>query len=253
MDRRQLSKSLISSIASYALLRTLFQKQAFADSIKPVTDHWLRELHDMSRDLRVGAVTPGGWQIKVEELFDRVSLEALLTRIDFERLAAAFEFPDRGVSTKEVAFPDLQGLPEGLAFHSKIFGMKKDRAIIPHGHRNMVSCHYVLKGEFRLRHYNRIADDSTHMIVEPTVDQRAIVGSHSAISDERNNVHWLTALSDSAFTYDVLVADLKGKRYEIDNIDPDGAEKIAGNRIRARKLAVDEALGKYGYDSHRHG
>jgi len=246
MNRRELSESLISGIASYALLRTLFQRQAFAASIKPLADPWLHGLHEMSRDLRGGALTPGEWQIKVNELFDRVSLEALLTRIDFERLVTGLELPDRGVNTRDVIFPELQGLPARLAFHSKVFGMKKDRAVIPHGHRNMVSCHYVLRGAFRLRQYNRVADDSTHLIIEPTIDQRALVGSHSAISDERNNVHWLIALTDESFTYDVLVTNLGDRKTEINNIDPDGAEKVAGNRLRARKLSVDEALGKYG-------
>src|SRR5581483_6184627 len=113
------------------------------------------------------------------------------------------------------------------------------QACIPwQGLRNMVSCHYVLKGAFHLRHYDRLEDDATHMVIEPTVDQLVRAGSHSAISDEKNNVHWLIAESDEAFTYDVLIADLAGKKYEIDNIDPDTAEKVAGDRVRVRKLPV---------------
>jgi len=100
-----------------------------------------------------------------------------------------------------VNFPALAGLPEKVAFTSRVFGMQQDRAIIPHGHRNMVSCHYVLKGEFRLRSYDRIADDDTHMIIEPAVDELARPGSHSSISDERNNVHWLIAKTGPAFTF----------------------------------------------------
>jgi hypothetical protein len=115
---------------------------------------------------------------------------------------------------------------------------------------NMVSYHYVLKGEFRLRLFDRITDDGTHLVIEPTCDEHTTVASHPAISDERNNVQWLTALSDSAFTFDVLVADRGGKSYEADNIDPDAAEKIADNQIRARKLSVAEAPDKYGCDTH---
>ena len=39
---------------------------------------------------------------------------------------------------------------------------------------------------------------------------------------------------------------------EIDNIDPYTGETVAGNQLRVRKLSVDEALRKYGHDSH-HG
>jgi len=247
MTRREL---LIASIASYSLLRTLFTRDAFAASVKPVTDSWLEDLNEMSLDLQAGRITPLQWQGRIEALYDRVSLEDLLARIDFEKLTRGFEYPDLGVSTKWVSFPRLDGVPETLAFHSKIFGMKKDRAIIPHGHRNMVSCHYVIQGEFRVRHYDKIEEDGTHMIIEPTIDQLGRVGSHSSISEERNNIHWLRATTDTAFTYDVLIVDLKGNKWEVDNIDPYGAEKIAGSRLRVRKLPVAEALAKYGHESH---
>jgi hypothetical protein len=128
--------------------------------------------------------------------------------------------------------------------------MRRDRAIIPHGHKNMVSCHYVLKGEFRLRQYDKVGETDTHMIIVPTIDEVARAGSHSSISDERNNVHWLRATTDTAFTFDVLVVDLKGKPTGINNIDPDGAEKLSGHQLRVRKLPVGEALRKYGHDDH---
>lgn len=247
MDRREF---LIGTIASYSLLRALFTTDAFADSVKPVTTDWLKGLNEMSLDLEAGRITPSQWQAKISELFNRVSLEELLTRIDFHKLVQGFEYPDLGVNTKWVRFPRLDGVPETLAFHSKIFGMKKDRAIIPHGHRNMVSCHYVLQGELRLRHYDKIEEDGTHMVIEPTIDQLARAGSHSSISDEKNNIHWLRATTGTAFTYDVLIVDLKGEKWDVDNIDPYGAEKIADGRLRVRKLPLEEALRKYGHDSH---
>jgi hypothetical protein len=252
MNRRELIKSLAGSVASYALFRTLFARDAFAAEVRPITNSWLKSLHEMSMDLKAGKITPGQWQSKIEELYDRVEVGELLAAIDFDKLTRGFEYPDLGVSTKWVKFPELEGLPENVTFFSKIFGMRKDRAIIPHGHRNMVSCHYVLKGELRLRHYDKIEEDGTHMVLEPTVDQLAPVGSHSAVSDEKNNVHWLKATTETAFTYDVLVVDLNGRKWEVDNVDPDGAEKIAAGRLRVRKLPLEEALKKYGHDAQHH-
>ena len=250
MNRRDFSKTLIGSIASYALFRTLVTADAFADSVKPETDRWIRDLHEMSLDLMQSTITPGQWQAKIDELYSRVPLEDLLARIEFAKLSQGFELPDRGVNTKWVTFPKLDGLPQNLAFYGKVFGMRKDRAIIPHGHRNMVSCHYVLQGELRLRHYDKIEEDGTSMVIEQTVDQLARVGSHSSISEEKNNIHWLTATTDTAFTYDVLVVDLGGQKWDVDNIDPYAAEKVAGGRLRVRKLSVDDALAKYGLDTH---
>lgn len=250
MNRREFTKGLLGTLASYSLLETLVSRDLFADAIKPVVGHWVGGLHEMSRDLKTGTIAPAVWQAKVKELFDRVELSEMLRFIDFGKLIAGFEYPDLGVHTKQVPFPKLEGIPEDLAFYRKIFGMKKDRAIIPHGHKNMVSCHYVLQGEFHLRHYEKIKEDAGHMVIEPTIDQIAKVGSHSSISDEKNNIHWLKANTETAFTFDVLVVDLNGDKWDVDNIDPYSPEKIAGSRLRVRKLPLEEALAKYGHDMH---
>jgi hypothetical protein len=157
------------------------------------------------------------------------------------------------VSIKPVDFPKLHGLPPQYAFYKKIFGLKKGRAIIPHGHKNMVSAHLIIKGEFELKHYDKVEEDGGHMIIRPTIDKIAAVGSASSISDEKNNVHWFKTRSDYAFTFDVIMTNLDpqhGRPYEIDNIDPLTAEKLSGNLLRVRKLDVDEALKKYGKEMH---
>ncbi len=252
MNRREFAKSLLGTIASYSLLETLFTRDAFAGTVKPVTDHWVRDLNAMSLDLRSARIAPALWQAKVKELYDRIEPAELLAAIDFDKLTARFDFPDLGVNTRPVQFPRLDGIPEDLAFYGKVFGMRRDRAIIPHGHKNMVSCHYVLKGEFLLKQYDKVDETDSHMIIVPTIDEVARAGSHSSISDEKNNVHWLRATTETAFTFDVLVLDLKGKSADIENIDPYDAEKISGNLLRVKKLHVDEALHKYGHDTH-HG
>ena len=129
---------------------------------------------------------------------DRIALPELLATIDFDRLSAGFQYPDLGVSTRPVELPRLDGMPRDIVFVRKIFGMKKDRAIIPHGHRNMTSCHYVLKGELELKQYDKLEEDATHMVIEPTIHEIARAGSHSSISDEKNNIHWLRATTQTA-------------------------------------------------------
>ncbi len=206
----------------------------------------------MSRDLKGERITPVQWQAKVKELFDRIEPAEMLAAIDFDRLTSHFEYPDLGVNTRPVQFPRLAGIPEDLVFVRKVFGMRRDRAIIPHGHKNMVSSHYVLKGEFLLRQYDKVDETGTHMVITPTIEEVGRAGSHSSISDEKNNVHWLRALSETAFTFDVIVLDLRGKPWDVENVDPDGAERLSGNLLRVEKLDVETALRKYGHDDH-HG
>jgi hypothetical protein len=252
MNRRELIKSLLGTVASYSLLETLFTRDVLAGPVKPAAYPWVRDLDTMSRDLKGERITPVQWQARVKELYDRIEPAELLAAIDFDKLTDHFDYPDLGVNTRPVEFPRLAGIPEDLIFYRKLFGMRRDRAIIPHGHKNMVSCHYVLKGEFRLRQYDRVEETGTHMVIAPTIDEVARVGSHSSISDDKDNVHWLRATTETAFTFDVLVLDLKGKPWDVENIDPEGAEKVSGNLLRVRKLPVEEALRKYGHEDH-HG
>ena len=250
MDRREFSKTLIEAVSSYALFQTLFRYDAFAREVRPVTDRWVLALHDMAMDIRSGRITPHEWQDQIEALYQRVEFSDLVRMIDFHRLKQGFEYPDLGVNTTRVQFPELDGLPERLGFTSKVFGMRRDRAIIPHGHRNMVSCHYVLQGDLHLRHYQKVDEDEAHMVIQPTVDDVVGIGTYSSISDEHNNVHWLSALTQTAFTFDVIVVDVNGGQWEVDNIDPYAAEDIGGGLIRAPKLDVKTALEKYGNESH---
>jgi hypothetical protein len=252
MNRRELIKSLLGTLASYSLLETLFTRDALAGPVRPAAGFWVRELNEMCRDLKGERITPVQWQAKVRELYARIAPAEMLAAIDFDRLTDHFDYPDLGVSTRPVEFPRLAGIPEDLVFVRKVFGMRRDRAIIPHGHKNMTSCHYVLKGEFLLRQYDKMDETDTHMVIKPTIEEVGRAGSHSSISDDKDNVHWLRALSETAFTFDVIVLDLKGKPWDVENVDPDGAEKVAGNLLRVRKLDVEEALRKYGHDDH-HG
>ena len=250
MDRRTFTRSFIETVASFSLFQTVFSTNALSNAISVATSNWVKQLNEMSLDLKNGTITPLMWQENLEKLFNLLPPEELMAAINFEQLVAGFEYPDLGVHTKRSNFPGLTDIPDNLAFTRKVFGMKKNRAIIPHGHRNMASCHYVLKGEFLLKHYDKIEEDETHMIIMPTIEEVGKVGSHSSISDEKNNIHWLRATTDVAFTFDVIVVDLGGAKWEVDNIDPYEAETINGNLIRAPKLDVEEALEKYGHEMH---
>lgn len=183
-------------------------------------------------------------------MYSQVELEEILKFIEFDKLVKGFEYPDRGVNTKPVRFPQLDGLPERTVFVKKIFGMKKDRAIIPHGHSNMASAHLVLKGEMHLRHYEKIRQEEKFLTIKPTIDKIAKPGESSSISDERDNVHWFVANTETAFTFDVIVLDLNGRSYDIHNLDIYEQKTLNDGTLRVPILDVQTALNKYGKHSH---
>lgn len=250
MDRSAFLKQLLATVTSFALLDSLLATEAIGRPIRPITDHWALQLQTYCADLRRAAITPAEWQAHVECLFARVPLEDLLRFIDFERLVKGFDYPDLGVSTRPVVFPKLAGLPEKTVFVKKVFGMQRDRAIIPHGHSNMASAHLVLRGELHLRHYAKVRQEDQHLVIRPTIDRIASPGESSSISDERDNVHWFIAQTATAFTFDVIMLDLADQPYDIHNLDMDARHDLRDGTLRVPVLDVETALRKYGKAHH---
>jgi len=249
MPRREFS-ALMGGWLSFALVETLLARGMLEGEGARTLERWSRSLHERCRDLKSDLITPVEWQAAVEGLLSGIPLADLLSYLDFTKLSKEIDLPDVGVGNQPVRLPRLEGAPIGSAVLSKIFGMKRGRAIIPHGHRNMASAHLVLAGSLDLRQYDRIADEGSHMIISPTLEREAGAGSVSSISDQKNNVHWFTALSETAFTLDVIVTDLNGRRWDVENIDPLAGERLAGDRLRVPKLGVAEGLRKYGNTTH---
>jgi len=258
MERREFTKGMLATVTSYALLDLLYacdsgtphRTKTVHKKVQPIVEHWAIQLQEFCSDLKINTISTVQWQEKIKELYAKIELHELLTFIDFEQLIKGFQYPDLGVATKSVVFPTLEGLPENTVFIKKMFGMQKDRSIIPHGHSNMASAHLILKGEMHLRHYDKVEQDGTNLIIKPTIDRIAKVGDSSSISDDKDNVHWFIANSDAAFTFDVIMVDLNDKNYDIHNLDIYQSEDLKNGTLRVPMLDVDSALKKYGKHHH---
>jgi hypothetical protein len=250
MNRREFSKGFLATVANFALIDSLFASNAFGNNIKSITNHWAIKLNEFCSDLRTETITTIQWQQQISELYKEIDLCEILKFIDFENLIKGFQHPELGVNTKPVKFPKLAGLPDRTAFVKKIFGMKKDRAIIPHGHSNMASAHLILNGEMHLRHYEKIKQENENLVIKPTIDKIAKIGDSSSISEEMDNVHWFVANTETAFTFDVIMLDLNNKPYEIHNLDIYEKEDLKDGTLRVPILDIEKALKKYGKETH---
>ncbi len=238
---------LLASLGGYALVRMLLGREALAGPARREVQTWVTRTHELCADVRGRKIPQLEWQLQMEALYARVPLQELLQAIDFDRLASRMKLPDDRAEALRAPLPDVEGLPRVAG--TKIFGLARGRAIVPHGHQNMASMHLVLAGEFHLRHFERLEDQPEHLVLRPSIDRLSKPGELSSISDARDNVHWLVATKGPAYTFDVIVDRLnpdRGFAWKMDHVDVDGAERLEGGLLRARRIEFDEAIRRYG-------
>ena len=252
--RRDFTQASLSLLMTTSLLELLFQKDAFAESIKPITAAWLKDINDLCGDVKGSRISQQQWQTKLEELLGRVELKEMLALLDFERLEKTARFRERGETSHRATFPNVEGVPAELVFGKQIFALQKDRSVVPHGHNNMATAFYILKGDFLGKHYDRVEDVAgddgkpAHMIIRPTIDRPVTVTEYSTVTDFKDNVHWFKATSETAFIFNMHVLGVDpassrqtGRIY----VDPDG-EKLSGGLVKAPIISATEAIKKYG-------
>lgn len=248
VSRREFTQQSLGALLSYTLLETLFRCDAFADESKPATIKWLNDVNQLGWDVKERKIPQTDWQKKIEELYARADVPDFLRLIDFEKLTKNLEIPDNGARSLQFKFPQVEGIPAKLAWGRQIFALKKGRSVVPHGHNNMATAFLILKGDFHGRHYDRIEQSKTHLVIKPTIDRKFTVGECSTVSDEKDNVHWFQALSEPAFIFNIHVTGINPKSGEPTGriyIDPNG-EKLKDGLIRAKRIDHDEAHKLYG-------
>ncbi len=248
LSRRDFTRHALQSLTAVALLEGLASRRLFGADVQPVVDSWLNELNQISKEVADHKVKDVEFQTSLEGLYRRVNLESLLKNLDFDRIAKDVNMPDHGAKSLPVDFKSVQGLSTSAVFGRQIFAMKKGRSVVPHGHDNMATGFLVLKGNLRGRHYDRVEDHKSHYIIKPTVDRSFAPGEFSTISDHKDNVHWFTAESETAFIFNIHVNNTDpsnpkppGRVY----IDPMG-EKLAGGLIKAPKITYGKVNQLYG-------
>ncbi|HEY2784150.1 MAG TPA: hypothetical protein VGJ05_04170 [Fimbriiglobus sp.] len=247
-SRREFSTTVFGSLVTFGLIETLWRRDLLAEVVKPTIAAWLKDLVDMTADLRGRKLTDLQFQVKMEELYRKVDLAELCKLVKLDAIETKKKLPDNGAGNYGIDFGKIQGLPADLRFGKQIFGCKKDRSIVPHGHANMCTGFIVLKGEWHGKHYDRVETYKDHYVIKPTIDKQFKAGGLSTISDHKDNVHWFKATSRVGYifnvhviAYDPAVKDASTRLY----LDPDG-EKLEGGLIKAKKMSSDACHKKYG-------
>jgi len=246
--RRGFNRKLLTSLMTFGLLETLYSRDLFADSVKPVIHKWVIELHDLCRDVKGHKIKDVDFQAKLEDLYKRVELPELVKLLDLDRVAATVKYPAKGAANLGVDLGVVEGLPKQLVFGKQIFAMQKGRSVVPHGHDNMATGFIVLRGNFTGKHYDRVEDNKDHYLIKPTIDRTFTPGECSTVSDHKDNVHWFRADSETGFIFNIHVMGYNPESTKVAArvyVDPEG-EKVAGGLIKAMKISSAECHKKYG-------
>jgi hypothetical protein len=247
-SRREFQARLIGSAITFGLVELLWTRDLFAEPVKPTIDNWFRELAEMSKDLRGRKLTDVEFQGKMEDLYKRVDLKALCGLVKLDEIEKTKKLPDSGAANVGFDLSKVEGLPANVGFGKQVFGCKKGKSIVPHGHANMCTGFIILKGKWHGRHYDRLESHADHYIIKPTIDRHFEPGDLSTISDHKDNVHWFKSESEAAYIfnvhvigYDPAIKDASGRLY----LDVEG-EKLAGGLVKAPKMSSAACHKKYG-------
>jgi len=246
--RRELCGSGLRLLLGLGLLQQASNAHALSGSLKWSARPWLARLDEASGALSAGTLAPRAWQAEVEAVLGRLELPDLLRSLDFEQLAAAAQFPSQGEGMERLYFPGEDGRLQFLRFRPFLFTLRKDVAVVPHGHHNMATMHMVLAGQARVRHYDRLEATDTHMLIRAASDDVAKPGHVSSISDEHHNIHWFQGLTEQVFMFNIGVSEVRpgAPSGDRDYVDPANGAVASDGVMRVPRLTRAAAYAKYG-------
>src|SRR5262245_58644507 len=132
MNRREFT----GTVLTYGLIQMLWARDLFAADVKPIVAQWFKDLHALGQDLKGQKLKDTEFQAKMEELYKKIDLAELVSFIELHKIAEKVKLPANGSFSANFDMSKIDGL-KSVAFGKQIFCMKKDRAVVPHGHMNM--------------------------------------------------------------------------------------------------------------------
>ncbi len=201
--RRRFAADLARTLLLAPLLDLLVDAQALAGDAHPRAEALRERLARLSTALRAGELDPQGWQRASATLCADIRDSPLLRELRVERLVERLDDDPR--RPRSWNLDREPGLPATAGVRDRLFIFGRGEAIVPHGHDNLVSLFIVLRGRFRARHYDRLADTRSHIVIRPTIDREVETGALTSVSEAQDNVHWYTSRSEGALLYNLSV------------------------------------------------
>ena len=86
LTRRQFGQDTLASLVTYSLLDLLLAKGAFGGEMKALAAKWIKDLNELSQDVKGKKFSQVEWQQKVDSLFEHIDLTDALKFLDFDKI-----------------------------------------------------------------------------------------------------------------------------------------------------------------------
>lgn len=214
---------------------------------------WIERQGELARSFRRGEIGPLTWMAEIGRLAEEIDVAELMAMVNAAQITANALSPTNDPTKRSVRFLDESGAPRRLGFGAALFDFTPANVITPHGHRHMASSHLIIDGRFRIRNFDRVGDvgesgaPDEAMIIRPTRDVVAGVGTLSAMSSARDNIHWFVPQGGPARTFDVVVSGLDPGQpdHDIRAIDPLRGQQRSDGTIIAPVIAFEDSSARY--------
>lgn len=239
--------SLSGFLAAFAVTALVSEVSVARPARRMSAAKWIDRQSELARSLSKGEIRPLDWMREVERLAREVDPMQLMGEVDQARVSAASIPSTNDPQKRSIRFLDEHGAPRRLGYAAALFDFSPKNVVTPHGHRNMVSSHLITRGKFGVRNFDRLQDVGSAMRIRATRDYIAKTGHVSAMSSDRDNIHWFVPVDGPAQTFDIIISGLRPdlEPYEITAIDPLGGEKQTDGTILAPAMSFEDASRKY--------
>lgn len=244
IDRRS---AMAGGLAAFSLALLGCEVSTAKPARRMAARDWIERQGELARALKGGQIKPMQWMAEAERLAGEIEVAELMAEVGRAQIVHQALPPTNDPRKSSIRFVDAEGAPRKLGYGAALFAFEPHNVITPHGHRHMVSSHLVVEGAFRVRNFDRLRDEDGAMIIRPTRDYIAATGQLSAMTPDRDNIHWFVPKGGPAMTFDVIISGIDPGEadYEIEAIDPVGGTELVDGAIRAPKIAFEVASDKY--------
>ena len=127
------------------------------------------------------------------------------------------------------------GLLRHLGIRCDVLIVRGGEQIPPHGHSQVVSGFYVLEGSVAVRHYDRVKEHQSHVLLRKTIDTMLGPGGFTTNSEYHHNIHWLFGVAPVSYLFRFTATEVPVRRF--------GSSKRKGSRIYVDPTVPPEASG----------